>query len=248
MIIIIIKIFSFFSFLLNFSKKLSWGWTKMIKSFHRSKASRFLGHATWTWIQMRKNYLTKLIIRIRILRISLQSLISMMHRKNSYIKSLVVRSLRGWLKFLLTLRTLEYVKWKKLNWETLNTQIVKIIFSSRGEFEWLNDFGSRIRVKCHTKITRLEFTSEGEKCQNWENIDSLGVQLVPMTPPPLYDPYANFYDPHANLYDPFIPSPEPSFFFKNYYDPLQMTCYDFSKDFVHMMKSPLRNGMVSTSY
>ena len=108
----------------------------------------------------------------------------------------------------------------------MNTQIVKIVFSSRGEFEWLNDFGSRIRVKCHTKITRQEFTSKGEKCQNWENIDSLGVQFVPMAPPPLYDPYANFYDPYANVYDPLIPSPEPSFFFKNFYDPMQMTCYD----------------------
>ena len=113
-----------------------------------------------------------------------------------------------------------------MNWETLDTQTVKIIFSSRGEFEWLNDFGSKIQVKCHTKITRQEFTSEGEKCQNWEKIDSLGVQFVPMTPPPLYDPYTNFYDSHANVYDPYIPSPEPSYFFKNFYDPMQMTCGD----------------------
>ena len=206
----------------------------MVRSRHKSKALRFLEHETWTWTQMQKVYLMKLITRILILRISLRSLISMMRRKISYIKHLLGVRWNGKVSGLrYELAHFWYVKWKKLNWETLNSQTVKIIFSSRGEFEWLNDFGSRIRVKCHKKLTRLEFTSEGEKCQNWENIDSLGVQFSPMTPPPVYDPYANFYDPYTNFYDPsaniydsYMPTPEPSYFFKNFYDPMQMTCYD----------------------
>ena len=75
-------------------------------------------------------------------------------------------------------------------------------------------------------------TSNGEKCANWENVDSLGVQFIPMSPPPVYDPYANFYDPNtAYMYDPYgsyAPAPEPVYYMKNYYDPLQMTCADCS--------------------
>ena len=115
----------------------------------------------------------------------------------------------------------------------MNTQKIKIILSSRGELPWLNDFGSRIHIKCNQPIKRFDLTADGEQCVNWENVDSLGVQFIPMAPPPVYDPYANFHNPYA-AYDPYAsygnyaPTPEPAYFIKNYYDPMQMTCMDCS--------------------
>ena len=40
-----------------------------------------------------------------------------------------------------------------------------------------NDFGTRVRIKCHPPIKRKEKTLQDELCTNWESIDSLGVLL-----------------------------------------------------------------------
>ena len=39
-----------------------------------------------------------------------------------------------------------------------------------------DDFGTKIRIKCHQPIKRKQQTLEGELCMNWKLIDSFGVQ------------------------------------------------------------------------
>ena len=68
----------------------------------------------------------------------------------------------------------------QFNWETFNTRIIKTVFFEPGRSTFTsmyNDFGTIIRIKCFDKISRMEQTSDGEKCANWEIIDSFGVLL-----------------------------------------------------------------------
>ena len=79
----------------------------------------------------------------------------------------------------------------KYDWETFNTSTIKTIFYSSYFAE--NDFGTKIRIKCHRQIIRKDYTLNNEKCSNWELIDGFGVRL----PESIYqsDSYENFYDP-----------------------------------------------------
>ena len=78
-----------------------------------------------------------------------------------------------------------------------------VVFSAVGS----NDYGSRIRLKCHESIIRKNFTLNNEQCSTWAELDSLGIQLVPRRsimelPPPEFDQdsvipfedYKHFYD------------------------------------------------------
>jgi len=40
-----------------------------------------------------------------------------------------------------------------------------------------NDYGTKIKIKCHQRIQRKARTLKGESCMNWELIDSFGVRL-----------------------------------------------------------------------
>ena len=71
----------------------------------------------------------------------------------------------------------------KIDWETLNTPKIKTVFYSHWRTE--NDYGIRIRFKCHKPIQRKAKTLEAELCTNWDLIDSFGVQT---------DGYKKFYD------------------------------------------------------
>ena len=63
-----------------------------------------------------------------------------------------------------------------MNWETLYTQKIKTILVSHARAE--NDYGTRIRIKCHQRIERNAKTIESELCTNWGLLDSFGVQLT----------------------------------------------------------------------
>ena len=63
----------------------------------------------------------------------------------------------------------------KFDWETLNTPKIKTVFySDRGAD---NDYGIKLKIKCHQEIQRTSKTSEGELCTNWELIESFAVRL-----------------------------------------------------------------------
>ena len=40
----------------------------------------------------------------------------------------------------------------------------------------LRDYGTKIQMKCYEPITRINQTVNGEKCVNWEIIDSFGLR------------------------------------------------------------------------
>lgn len=68
----------------------------------------------------------------------------------------------------------------QFNWETFNTRKIKTVFFEPGHSTFTSmylDFGTIIRIKCYDKISRMEKTSDGEKCANWELVDSFGVRL-----------------------------------------------------------------------
>ena len=80
----------------------------------------------------------------------------------------------------------------------LNTPKIKTVFFS--DF-WLfeNDYGTRIRFKCHKPIQRKAKTLEAELCTNWDIIDSLGVRLDLDDSIYHTDGYKKFYDePHKS--------------------------------------------------
>ena len=61
----------------------------------------------------------------------------------------------------------------------MNTSKIKTVFNSKN-WKYDNrddDFGSRIKLRCHQSIQRKEKTIEGESCTNWELIDSFGIPL-----------------------------------------------------------------------
>ena len=69
---------------------------------------------------------------------------------------------------------------------------MKTIYHASGS---VNDFGIRIRFKCHQEIQRTAKTSEGELCTNWELIDSFGVRLD------INDYYYYYDDGYEKFYD-----------------------------------------------
>ena len=80
----------------------------------------------------------------------------------------------------------------KLDWETLNTPKIKTVFYSVGRDD--NDYGTKLRIKCHQRIQRKEKSIDGELCANWELIDSFGVGLDFHGSVIHTDDNANFYD------------------------------------------------------
>ena len=80
----------------------------------------------------------------------------------------------------------------KFDWETLNTPKIKTIFYSN---EWTdNDYGTKLRIKCHRRIQRKEKTIDDESCTNWNRIDSFGVELDLEGTIHRNDGYEKFYD------------------------------------------------------
>ena len=83
----------------------------------------------------------------------------------------------------------------KIDWETLNTSEIKLVFfTSRHESHHENDYGARIRFKCHKPIQRKAKTLEAELCTNWDFIDSFGVRLDFDDSIYHTDGYKKFYD------------------------------------------------------
>ena len=62
----------------------------------------------------------------------------------------------------------------QLGWETLNTSKVITYFYSNWRSS--DEYGSKIRIKCHPPVARKTETLDGEKCVNWDIIDSFGVK------------------------------------------------------------------------
>ena len=81
----------------------------------------------------------------------------------------------------------------KYEWETLNTPKIKVVFYSD---MWVtkNDYGTKLRFKCHQRIERKAKTIESELCTNWELIDSFGVRLDLDGSVHPTDGYEKFYD------------------------------------------------------
>ena len=64
----------------------------------------------------------------------------------------------------------------KYEWETFNTPKIKTVYATAHAFGG-NDYGTKLRIKCHQRIERKEKTIGGELCMNWELIDNFGVRL-----------------------------------------------------------------------
>ena len=77
-------------------------------------------------------------------------------------------------------------------WETFNTSIIKVVFNSFMIYK--DDYGTRVRFKCHKRIQRKAKTLEGESCTNWDQIDGFGVRLDFDNSIHHTDRYKNFYD------------------------------------------------------
>ena len=88
----------------------------------------------------------------------------------------------------------------QFNWETFNTRKIKTVFFSPGKFlPWEhNDYGTKIRIKCYRAMNRIDRTSDGERCANWQDVDSYGIRLDQSNSSDTV--YRNFYDPmYSNL-------------------------------------------------
>ena len=57
-----------------------------------------------------------------------------------------------------------------------------------------NDYGTKLRFKCHQRIERKEKTIGGELCMNWELIDNFGVRIDFTDTFHYNDGYRLFYD------------------------------------------------------
>ena len=55
----------------------------------------------------------------------------------------------------------------------MNTRKIKVIFSEHGA-----DYGTKIQIKCHKPIDRIDQTLDDQKCVNWEFMDSFGIKSV----------------------------------------------------------------------
>ena len=80
----------------------------------------------------------------------------------------------------------------KYEWETLDTPKIKTVFYSHMIAE--NDYGTKLRIKCHQRIERKAETIESELCTNWELIDNFGIQLDSKDKIYYDDGYKKFYD------------------------------------------------------
>ena len=87
---------------------------------------------------------------------------------------------------------------KKYEWETLNTPKIKTVLHSH-KFAG-NDYGTKLRIKCHQRIERKAKTIESELCTNWELIDNFGVRLDFTDTIYSNDSYKKFYD-NPRLFD-----------------------------------------------
>ena len=87
---------------------------------------------------------------------------------------------------------------KKIEWETFNTSKIKTVYYSSQYSE--NDFGTKIRYKCHLPTQRRKRTLDGDLCSNWQLIDSFGVRLNSNSPITVTERYENFYDDRHTLY------------------------------------------------
>ena len=67
----------------------------------------------------------------------------------------------------------------------------------------INDYGSRLRLKCHAAITRNNFTLNNEKCANWTDVDSLGVQLLPRNKLGVAEPTGIPFQDYNHFYENF---------------------------------------------
>ena len=79
----------------------------------------------------------------------------------------------------------------QFNWETFNTRKIKTVFFSPG-FS-LDDYGTKIRIKCYRAMNRIDRIPDGEQCANWQDVDSYGVRLDQINSSD--NDYRNFYDP-----------------------------------------------------
>ena len=91
----------------------------------------------------------------------------------------------------------------KIDWETLNTPKIKTIFYSGSWFK-SNDYGTRIRFKCHKPIQRKAKTLEAELCTNWDFIDSFGVRQDFDDSIYHTDDYKKFYDDPSESWSKYL--------------------------------------------
>ena len=99
----------------------------------------------------------------------------------------------------------------QFNWETFNTRKIKTVFFSPGWFVRVyNDYGTKIRIKCYRAMKRVDRTSDGEQCSNWQDVDSYGIRLDQSNTSDTV--YENFYDPVYSNFVGFFddPSTDPS--------------------------------------
>ena len=59
----------------------------------------------------------------------------------------------------------------------------------------LNDYGTRIEIKCHKPLTRQHQTRSGQTCVNWKTLDSLVEPL---------DKYSKEYENDYNTYSDWV--------------------------------------------
>ena len=88
----------------------------------------------------------------------------------------------------------------QFNWETFNTRKIKTVFFSPGsrDARAYNDYGTKIRIKCYRPMKRKDRTLDGEKCANWQDVDSYGIRLDQSNSSDTV--YKKFYDPmYRNL-------------------------------------------------
>ena len=96
----------------------------------------------------------------------------------NHISTMRRKHLEFYLRFILS-KTLTS-NGDKFDWETMNTQTIKVIFNAEADHRiWTpNDYGTRIQIKCHQKIDRISQTLDAEECMNWELMDSFGVRTT----------------------------------------------------------------------
>ena len=68
----------------------------------------------------------------------------------------------------------------------------------------INDYGSRLSLKCHAAITRNNFTLNNEKCANWTDVDSLGVQLLPRNKLGVAEPTGIPFQDYNHFYEDLV--------------------------------------------
>ena len=122
----------------------------------------------------------------------------------------------------------------QFSWETFNSRKIKTVFFSAGFRDSFanNDYGTKIRIKCYGRINRIKETLDGEKCANWQNVDSFGVRESAYG----FSPYT-FYPDRPYGYGPYDSgsygsSPNGSLwsFDQNFNNPVYRNFYDPMRD------------------